>query len=95
MYYLPLKLTSKPVIISERLQYPHRTKVHRHAAIALSSESSLLEAEVFGNEYQATIRLLPEEDMPPCQSCPCVTVYFCYLTEIECRTYAVWVDDIR
>ena len=81
--------------IDDVLAYPSRYRVHRYASVAVSSQCTLLAAEIFADEYKAEMGVLPKEDKPPCCCCPDACVYFCYLTEMECRKYVLWVDEVR
>lgn len=64
--------------------------------VVASQENLRLAAQIFADEYKGEMRSIePKDEQPPCTHCSDCTMYFCYLTEIQCRVFAVWVDEIR
>lgn len=72
--------------------YPRQETILTAAKTVIVGEAKVA-AGVLADEYRNEFKHLKGDERHPCVDCPSLAIYFCYLSGMECRKWARWIDS--
>ncbi len=73
-------------------KYPRQETILKAAKAVIVGDAKTA-AAIFADEYRNEFKHLTGEERQPCIDCESLTLYFCYLSNVECRKWVRWLES--